>query len=133
MAKRKGMLHLLVASFRALPLDLMVPVSRRAFLGIFSRIFSFFSSSFDCFFFSCPPFFSSGFLNPKRAISPALSVRIPSHMRTARAVAGSKCQKKFGTIYHFDVKLMWPRCASRAHLPPRHDGNEAQCAEKKES
>lgn len=52
-------------------------------------------------------------------------------MRTARAVAGSKCQKKFGTIYHFDVKLMWSRCASRAHLPPRHGGNEAQCAEKK--
>ena len=105
------MLHLLVASFRALPLDLMVPVSRRGFVWIFSWIFF-------------PPFcfFSVLFLwvsQSKRAISPALSVWTPSHMRTARDLAGSKCQKKFGTIYHFDINLIWSRCVHRGHLLSR--------------
>lgn len=49
------MLHLLVASFRALPLDLMVPVSRRGFVWIFSGIF------FLLFVFSLSLF--SGFLS----------------------------------------------------------------------
>lgn len=102
------MLHLLVASFRALPLDLMVPVSRRGFVWIFSWIFF-------------PPFcfFSVLFLwvsQSKRAISPALSVWTPSHMRTALKSAGSKCQKKFGTIYHFDINLIWSRWVNRGHL-----------------
>lgn len=105
------MLHLLVASFRALPLDLMVPVSRRGFVWIFSWIFF-------------PPFcfFSVLFLwvsQSKRAISPALSVWTPSHMRTApKNLPAASARKKFGTIYHFDMNLIWLRWGNRGHLPP---------------
>lgn len=82
------MLHLLVASFRALPLDLMVPVSRRGFVWLFSWIFF-------------PPFcfFSVLFLwvsQSKRAISPALSVWTPSHMRTVRNLPAASARKSLG-------------------------------------
>lgn len=72
------MLHLLVVSFLALPLDLMLSVSRCGFVWIFLESFPFFLPFFW--------FFSVLFLwvsQSKRAISPALSVWIPSHMRTA--------------------------------------------------
>lgn len=106
--KKKGMLHLLVASFRALPLDLMVPVSRRGFVWIFSWIFF---SSF--LFFLCP--FSLGFSIQTRYLSSIVSLDTFAHAHSPKS-AGSKCQKKFGTIYHFDVNLIWSGCVDRGHL-----------------
>lgn len=96
MEKKKGMLHLLVASFRALPLDLMVSVSRRGFVWIFSWI-------------PFPPFcfFSVLFLwvsQSKRAISPALSVWTPSHMRTApQNLPAASARKSFDRF----ITLIW--------------------------
>lgn len=98
------MLHLLVASFRALPLDLMVPVSaRRGFcLDVFSNLFFYFVLLLFWFF-------SVLFLwvsRSKRTISPALSVWTPSHMRTGRNLPGSKCQKKEKKKVCDDI-LLW--------------------------
>lgn len=106
--KKKGMLHLLLASFRALPLDLMVPVSRRGFVWIFSSIFF---SSF--LFFLCP--FSLGFSIQTRYLSSIVSLDTFAHAHSQKS-AGSKCQKKFGTIYHFDINLIWSRWVNRGHL-----------------
>lgn len=107
------MLHLLVASFRALPLDLMVPVSRRRgfvlgfFLGFFFPPFC---------FFSCPPFFSEVSQSKTRYLSSIVSLDTFAHAHSP----GIKCQRKkrrkekkvWGTIYHFDnepdlVKTVW--------------------------
>lgn len=84
-------MHLLMASFRALPLDLMMPLSRRR------RVWKLFFSYF------CPPFliFSlllfTDFLNPN-----ALSLQhcqctfAHAHIAT---FAGRKCQQKFGATF----------------------------------
>lgn len=115
------MLHLLVASFRALPLDLMVPVSRRGFVWIFSWIF---------FFLLLFVFFSLSFFSGFFSIQNALSLQHcqSGHLRTcaqleirraasARKEKKKKEKKKFGTIYHFDINLIWSGCVHRGHLP----------------
>lgn len=52
--KKEGIMHLLMASFRALPLDLMMPVSRRRrdwiFFLVYLSSFLFFLSSFSLTF-----------------------------------------------------------------------------------
>lgn len=70
-------MHLLMASFRALPLDLMMPVSRRRIVWIFflSYIYPFY------FFFLASFHWLSQF---KRATPLALEVRTHLHMRTSR-------------------------------------------------
>lgn len=74
-------------------------LSACGFVWIFSRIF--FSFPFFCFFLSV--LFSLGFSIQKRAISPALSVWTPSHMRTAagRSCRQASARQSLGTIYHF--------------------------------
>lgn len=86
--KKKGMLHLLVASFRALPLDLMVPVSRRGFVWIFSSIFF---SSF--LFFLCP--FSLGFSIQTRYLSSIVSLDTFAHAHSQKS-AGASARKSLG-------------------------------------
>lgn len=93
------MLHLLVASFRALPLDLMVPVSRRGFVwGFFSRDLFFFLSLFlllFCFvFFSlCVSFFLGVFSISRNALS--LQHCQSGHLRTcAQHSAGAASARK---------------------------------------
>lgn len=106
------MLHLLVASFRALPLDLMVPVSRRGFVWIFSWIF------FPPFCFFPVPF-SLGFSIQTRYLSSIVSLDTFAHAHSP-TFAGSKCQKKFGTIYHFWCEPdLVESGVNRAHLPSR--------------
>ena len=85
------MLHLLVASFRALPLDLMVPVFRRGGLFDYFSWMFFLLFLFSSVLFSCVS-------QSRLAIYRALSVWTPSHMRTP--LARQRRQKKFGTIDH---------------------------------
>lgn len=83
-------MHLLMASFRALPLDLMMPLSRRRILWIFFLLSYF-----------CPPFlknvflcsFSLTFSVQTRYLSTIVSLGTFAHAHVA-AFAGSKWRKK---------------------------------------
>lgn len=78
-------------------------------------LFGFFLGSFFLLFVFSLSFFS-GFLNPKRAISPALSVWTPSHMRTARHLPAASARKSLGRfitlIYEPDLVEMRESCTS---------------------
>lgn len=75
-------------------------------------LFGFFLGSFFLLFVFSLSFFS-GFLNPKRAISPALSVwdTFAHAHRLPQICRQQVPKKKFGTIYHFDINLIRSRCA----------------------
>lgn len=74
----------------------------------------FFLDLFSSFlFFLCP--FSLGFSIQTRYLSSIVSLDTFAHAHSPES-AGSKCQKKFGTIYHFDINLMWSRWVNSAHL-----------------
>lgn len=78
-------------------------------------LFGFFLGSFFLLFvFSLS--FSLGFSIQTRYLSSIVSLDTFAHAHSP-TFAGSKCQKKFGTIYYFDVRLIWSRCVNRAHLP----------------
>lgn len=88
---KEGIMHLLMASFRALPLDLMMPLSRRRIVLIF-----FFS-------YICPPFYF--FLAPfqwlsqsARPLSSIVRLYTFAHAHIT-TFAKSKCQKKFGATF----------------------------------
>lgn len=102
------MLHLLVASFRALPLDLMLPVSRRGFVWIWSWIFFFsppflfFSRCLSLFFF----FLSRGFFSIQtRYLSSIVSLGAPSHMRTPpRGLPAASARKSLGRCVSLETR-----------------------------
>lgn len=75
----------------------------------------FFLDLFSSFlFFLCP--FSLGFSIQTRYLSSIVSLDTFAHAHSP-GTAGSKCQKKFGTIYHFDINLIWFKMrADRGHL-----------------
>lgn len=80
----------------------------------------FFLDLFSSFlFFLCP--FSLGFSIQTRYLSSIVSLDTFAHAHSPRS-AGSKCQKKFGTIYHFDINLIWSTCVHRGHLLSRVRG-----------
>lgn len=87
-------MHLLMASFRALPLDLMMPLSRRRILWgkknspIFVLLFL--KKIFLCSF-------SLTFSIQTRYLSSIVSA--PLHMRTPPRLRGEKCQLKFGATF----------------------------------
>lgn len=77
-------------------------------------LFGFFLGSFFLLFvFSLS--FSLGFSIQTRYLSSIVSLDTFAHAHSPKS-AGSKCQKKFGTIYHFDINLMWSRWVNRGHL-----------------
>lgn len=69
------------------------------------------------FFFLCP--FSLGFSIQTRYLSSIVSLDTFAHAHRPKT-ASSKCQKKFGTIYHFDINLIWSRWVNRWDLPSWH-------------
>lgn len=74
----------------------------------------FFLDLFSSFlFFLCP--FSLGFSIQTRYLSSIVSLDTFAHAHSSKSTS-SKCQKKFGTIYHFDNNLMWLRWVNRGHL-----------------
>lgn len=90
-------MHLLMASFRALPLDLMMPVSRRRIVWIF------FSRIFVLFFYFFLSSFSLTFSIRTRYLSSIVSLYTFAHAHIA-TFARSKCQKKFGATF------TWTHC-----------------------
>lgn len=98
--KKEGIMHLLMASFRALPLDLMMPVSRRRIVWIF--FFSYICPLFFIFFLAPFHWLSQS----ERAISPALSVCIPLHMRTSRHLRGASARKSLVRLSH-ELIAVW--------------------------
>lgn len=74
----------------------------------------FFLDLFSSFLFFLSPF-SLGFSIQTRYLSSIVSLDTFAHAHSPKS-AGSKCQKKFGTIYHFDINLMWSRWVNRGHL-----------------
>lgn len=85
-------MHLLMASFRALPLDLMMPLSRRRIVWKF--VFSYFCPPFFKFFLCS---FSLTFSIQTRCLSSVVSAPFAhAHIAT---LAGRKWQQKFGATF----------------------------------
>lgn len=78
-------------------------------------LFGFFLGSFFLLFVFSLSFFS-GFSQSKRAISPALSVWTPSHMRTARNLPAASARKSLGRFITLITNLIWSRRVNRGHL-----------------
>lgn len=87
--EKEGIMHLLMASFRALPLDLMMPVSVSA---SDSLDFFFFLVNLSSFLFLSWLLFTD-FLSPNARLSGAVGPRTFAHAHIA-TFARNKCQKK---------------------------------------